>query len=124
MMGTIEMNIATVNTLKEAVDWRAEITQEKRENFASLCDDISNIFQTYADASDDRQQSIKICAELRVYVPKFRDIVEIIRDKELIEQMANQLENACNNWGDPNNNSIIEAAGSFHGLANVVRKTA
>ena len=83
-----------------AFQWLTKVNQDKRDKFATLCDEIKILLETYAKATDDQRLSRNLCAELRVYVPDIEKIAEGLLDTNQLTAMANELNTVCDRWQD------------------------
>ena len=113
-----------------------QLGDKEQEKFAKICDDISNVLQRFIDASQDRRQSINLCAELREYVTPIRDLANGRLASDEINRLATALNGVCDAWSKLHNSAeaglhsdkrdldqLVAAAGTFRGLANRVRAT-
>ncbi|MFL6210616.1 MAG: hypothetical protein ACJ74W_17315 [Pyrinomonadaceae bacterium] len=131
MLGDV---IAAVKGLAGIITWKRQLNDEKRKKFASLCDQISNVLQRVSETSDDRRQTINLCAELRQYVEPIRDIGHGTLASDEINRLATELDRVCDAWkqlttsGERGSHSyegfmdqLAEGTGQFRGLANRLR---
>jgi hypothetical protein len=120
--------------LSSAVTGRRQLKDQDRQKFAGICDNISDVLQRFIDASQDRRQSIHLCAELSEYVRPIRDLASGKLASDEINRLATVLDNVCEAWSRERGaadaglhsderylDQIVEAAGSFRGLANRLR---
>jgi len=118
----------------DAFKWLLNQKARKREEFASLCERITENLESFAKASDDERQSRNLCNELKVYVPVIEKMAEGIIGDNQLKDMAVALNTVCETWKEhrekQENNlhidardllEVQDAAGHFRGLANLVR---
>jgi len=128
--------IAVVKGLASVFTWKRQLDDEKLKNFASLCDEISTVLEQFSKMSEDRRQSIYLCAELREYVKPIRDVAGGTLASDEISRLATKLDRVCDAWehlassAEPGSYSyegyidqLVEGAGQFRGLANRLRAT-
>jgi len=131
MLGDV---ITVVRSLASVLTWKRDLDEEKRKKFATLCDQISNVLARVSMMSEDRRQSINLCAELRQYVGPLRDIAHDTLASDELNRLAAELDRVCEAWqrladsAEPGSNSyeayvdqLAEGAGHFRGLANRLR---
>jgi hypothetical protein len=119
----------------DAFQWLLRRSEKERENFASLCDRIAVVLETFVKASDDQRSSRNLCRELLVYVPEIEEIANPILEGNQLNEMAKALSEVCSAWSrhsasvgqeayvsKSDLDEINAAAGHFRGLANLVRK--
>lgn len=113
-----------------------KLGDEEREKFAKICDAISGVLRRFIDASPDRRQSINLCAELREYVVPIRDLATGRLPTDEINRLATALSGVCDAWSKLHGKAdadlhldgrdldqLVEAEGSFRGVATRVRAT-
>ena len=128
--------IAAVKGLANIFTWKRQLDDEKRKKFAFICDQISTVLDKFSKASEDRRQSLNLCAELRQYVEPIRDIAHGTLASDEIDRLATELDRVCDAWkqltsqAEPSSHSsegyidqLVEGAGQFRGLANRLRET-
>ena len=133
MLGDV---IAVVKALAGVFTWKRQLDDDKRKKFASLCDQISNVLERVSKTSEDRRQSINLCAELRQYVEPIKDVAHGSLASDEINRLATELDRVCDAWkqlastAEPGSHSyegyidqLAEGAGQFRGLANRLRAT-
>src|SRR6185503_9983798 len=103
-----------------------QLSDEKRQKFASQCDAISNVLERFIETNEDRRGSITLCTELRQYVEEIRDIASGTPVSDDINDLATKLDSVCDAWGkvastaEPGNHSyegyldqLAEGVGQF-----------
>jgi hypothetical protein len=132
-MEMFEILLKVVPLSADAFKWLLSQQAKKREEFAFLCERISQNLESFAKASDDERQSRNLCHELRVYVPEIEKMANGILEDNQLKAMAQALNTVCKAWEEhrekQEKNSHIDArdllevedaAGHFRGLANIV----
>ncbi len=117
-----------------AYQWLLGRNDKKKENFASLCERIGEVMESFANANEDQRKSKNLCGELRVYVPGIREMAKEILESNQLEEMAKELDDVCTAWSKhseilekgvhASDRDLLEidgAAGHFRGLAKLVR---
>ena len=94
-----EALLKVVPLAASAFQWVLTQNARERENFAVLCESISENMESFAKASDDQRQSRNLCAELRVYVPEIEEIAKGILTDNQLKGMALELNSVCDAWG-------------------------
>ena len=121
--------------VEDAYKWIVNRNEQEREKFASICERISNLLESFANASDNERKSRNLCEELRVYVPEIKKMAEGILEENQLNSMAEALDGVCDAWAkhseslkqssyesDSDLGEIDAAAGHFRALANLVQK--
>jgi hypothetical protein len=131
MLGDV---IAAVNVLTAVFTRKRQLDDDKRKKLAGLCDQISNVLERVSKTSEDRRQSINLCAELRQYVEPIRDVAHDTLESDEINRLAAELDRVCDAWkqlaatAEPGGHSyegyldqLAEGAGQFRGLAHLLQ---
>ncbi len=131
-----EILLKVVPLTASVFNWFWNQSAKERENFAWICEHISETLESFAKASDDERQSRNLCQELKVYVPQIESLAENIVEDNQLKEMAQALDTVCDTWkahrekqesnSHINSRDLLEiqdAAGHFRGLANLVRHT-
>ena len=126
--------LEAAKALGSGITWMRQLREQDRKRFAQICEEISRVLHQYADASRQRQQAINLCAELREYVMPIRELASGALPAAEIDRVAGALNGVCDardrldHAGDAEAytgagdlDQIIEAAGTFRGLANRLR---
>jgi hypothetical protein len=129
-----EILLKVVPLSVDAFKWLFNRQDRKREEFASLCERITENLESFARASDDERRSRNLCNELKVYVPAIENMAEGIMEDNQLKDMAEALNTVCETWKEhrekQENNlhvdardllEVQDAAGHFRGLATLVR---
>jgi hypothetical protein len=128
--------LSVIKLAGSSLQWALQLGEEKRKNFASLCEIISANLENFASASDDERQSRFLCKELEVYVSQIEAFAKNAGlDDNQLHRMAFELGNVCKTWESNSKKTGLEphrdgddllevkgAAGHFHGLAELVSK--
>jgi len=131
MLGDV---IAAVKALAGAFTWKRQLANDKRKKFAGICDQISHVLERVSKTTEDRRESINLCAELRQYVEPIREIAHGSLASDEINRLASELDKVCDAWKqlaktrkpighsyEPYIDQLAEGAGQFRGLANRLR---
>src|SRR5215510_8216664 len=129
-----EILLKVVPLSVDAFKWLFNRQDRKKEEFASLCERITENLESFARANDDERRSRNLCNELKVYVPAIEKMAEGILEDNQLKDMAEALNTVCETWKEhrekQENNlhidardllEVQDAAGHFRGLANLVR---
>ena len=130
---------AVLEALKVAVDvvtGERRRSDEEREKFAKICDDIHDVLKGFVDASQDRRQSINLCARLSEYVKPIRALADDRLPSAEIDRLATALEGVCEAWrklhgaaeagahqDEGDLDQLVKAQGTFEGMAGRLRAT-
>jgi hypothetical protein len=118
-----------------AFNWKRQLDDKNREKFASLCDQIGDLLERASKTSEDRRESIGLCAQLREYVEPIRDVARSAAvEPDDINRLATALDGVCDAWQQLGNTAgpgshsyegyidqFVAAKGHFRGLADVTR---
>lgn len=129
-----EVLLKIVPLTTSAFQWLLTQDAKEREEFASLCQRISENLESFAKESDSQRRSRNLCAELKVYVPEIEDMAKRVLKDNQLKDMAQSLSSVCDAWKehseklkksshtfDSNLYEVQDAAGYFRGLAHLVR---
>src|SRR5215510_5324173 len=93
-----EILLKVVPLSVDAFKWLFNRQDRKKEEFASLCERITENLESFARANDDERRSRNLCNELKVYVPAIEKMAEGILEDNQLKDMAEALNTVCETW--------------------------
>ena len=123
-------------TLLDATSALSQVQQDRRARLADLFEEVGDVLSEIVERKKKNEKSIDLCAELGVFAKMLPEVAENCFPEDKVDDLSKALHNAqqaramiyyskyphnTNNEYDKYVIQLEQAAGTFRGLAKVLR---